>query len=103
MAAEILDLQKHYVLKSETVRALQGVSFKVPQGDYVAIMGPSGSGKSTLLNLLGCLDRPTAGSSLLGDRDVAQMSDDQLSHMRCLLYTSPSPRDQRGSRMPSSA
>ena len=82
MAAEIRELQKHYVLKSETVRALRGVSFSVPQGDYVAIMGPSGSGKSTLLNLLGCLDRPTAGSYLLGERDVAQMTDDQLSHMR---------------------
>jgi putative ABC transport system ATP-binding protein len=82
MAAEISELQKHYVLKSETVRALRGVSFSVPQGDYVAIMGPSGSGKSTLLNLLGCLDHPTSGAYLLGDRDVAQMTDDQLSHMR---------------------
>ncbi|MDA8563211.1 ABC transporter ATP-binding protein [Mariniblastus sp.] len=82
MAAEIHELSKHYVLKSETVRALRGVSFNVPQGDYVAIMGPSGSGKSTLLNLLGCLDRPTSGSYMLGDRDVSKMSDDQLSHMR---------------------
>lgn len=82
MAAVIRDLQKHYVLKSETVRALRGVSFEVPQGDYVAIMGPSGSGKSTLLNLLGCLDQPTSGSYMLGDRDVAKMTDDQLSHVR---------------------
>ncbi len=58
MAAVIRGLTKHYVLKSETVRALRGVSFDVPEGDYIAIMGPSGSGKSTLLNLLGCLDRP---------------------------------------------
>ena len=82
MAAVIRGLQKHYVLKSETVRALRGVSFEVPQGDYVAIMGPSGSGKSTLLNLLGCLDRPTEGSFLLGDDDVATMSDDELSAIR---------------------
>ena len=82
MAAVIRDLQKHYVLKSETVRALRGVSFDVPEGDYVAIMGPSGSGKSTLLNLLGCLDQPTHGSFLLGDEDVAQMTDDQLSTIR---------------------
>lgn len=82
IAASIRDLQKHYVLKSETVRALRGVSFDVPQGDYVAIMGPSGSGKSTLLNLLGCLDRPTHGSFFLGDEDVATMTDDQLSMIR---------------------
>lgn len=75
-------LTKEYALKGETVRALRGVSFDVPEGDYVAIMGPSGSGKSTLLNLLGCLDRPSAGSLFLGDSDVAKMSDDELSYVR---------------------
>jgi putative ABC transport system ATP-binding protein len=64
------------------VRALRGVSFEVPEGDYVAIMGPSGSGKSTLLNLLGCLDRPTSGSMYLGDANVAKMNDNQLSYTR---------------------
>lgn len=82
LAASIRDLTKHYVLKSETVKALRGVSFDVPEGDYVAIMGPSGSGKSTLLNLLGCLDRPTGGSFVLGGDDVAQMTDDELSGIR---------------------
>ncbi len=81
-AVEIHELQKHYVLKSETVRALRGVSFNVPQGDYVAIMGPSGSGKSTLLNLLGCLDRPTSGSFMLGNDNVALMGDDERSEIR---------------------
>jgi putative ABC transport system ATP-binding protein len=81
-AARLIDLRKDYVLKSETVRALRGVSFEVPEGDYVAIMGPSGSGKSTLLNLLGCLDRPTSGNFFLGEDDVSQMNDDQLSHIR---------------------
>jgi putative ABC transport system ATP-binding protein len=81
-ACRVVDLKKEYVLKSETVRALRGVTFDVPVGDYVAIMGPSGSGKSTLLNLLGCLDQPTAGSLWLGDDDVAKMSDDQLADIR---------------------
>lgn len=81
-AVQINELTKHYVLKGETVRALRGVTFDVPRGDYVAIMGPSGSGKSTLLNLLGCLDRPTSGSFTLGDDNVAQMNDDQLSAIR---------------------
>jgi putative ABC transport system ATP-binding protein len=82
LAAKLVDLKKHYVLKGETVRALRGVSFDVPEGDYMAIMGPSGSGKSTLLNLLGCLDRPTDGSLFLGDKDVATMNDNELSLTR---------------------
>src|SRR5215210_686383 len=82
VAVKLIDIKKHYVLKSETVRALRGVSFDVPAGDYVAIMGPSGSGKSTLLNLLGCLDKPTSGKFLMGDDNVAQMTDDQLAFVR---------------------
>ncbi len=82
LAASIQDLVKDYVLKGETVQALRGVSFDVPEGDHVAIMGPSGSGKSTLLNLLGCLDRPTRGHLYLGEDDVGQMNDDELSTVR---------------------
>lgn len=82
VAARIENLKKDYVLKSETVHALRGVSFDLPQGEYVAIMGPSGSGKSTLLNLLGCLDKPTGGKFFLGNDNVAEMNDDQLSHIR---------------------
>jgi putative ABC transport system ATP-binding protein len=81
-ACSIRNLKKEYALKGETVRALRGVSFDVPEGDYVAIMGPSGSGKSTLLNLLGCLDKPTAGELLLGSDNVAKMSDNQLAEIR---------------------
>ncbi|MFK7737470.1 MAG: ABC transporter ATP-binding protein [Pirellulaceae bacterium] len=81
-ACSIRELKKEYVLKSETVRALRGVSFDVPEGDYVAIMGPSGSGKSTLLNLLGCLDQPTDGELLLGKDNVATMTDDELAEIR---------------------
>jgi putative ABC transport system ATP-binding protein len=82
IAASTTDVTKHYVLDGETVRALRGVTIDVPEGDYVAIMGASGSGKSTLLNLLGCLDRPTSGRLMLGDDDVSQLSDDQLSEIR---------------------
>jgi putative ABC transport system ATP-binding protein len=81
-AARVEDLHKDYYLGAETVRALRGVSFEIPHGDFVAIMGPSGSGKSTLLNLLGCLDRPTSGKYFLGDDDVARLSDDDLSEIR---------------------
>ncbi len=78
----IIDLVKHYFLESVTVRALEGVTLNVAQGEFVALMGPSGSGKSTLLNLLGCLDRPTHGKYYLGDEDVSAMDDDQLSEIR---------------------
>jgi len=81
-AARVQGVTKEYVLDGETVRALRGVDLEVPEGDYVAIIGASGSGKSTLLNLLGCLDRPTSGSLFLGEDDVSQLSDDQLSEIR---------------------
>lgn len=82
LAARIQNLRRTYVLGGEEVHALRDVSLDIPEGDYVAIMGPSGSGKSTLLNLLGCLDRPTAGRFYLGDDDVAQLNDDELSEIR---------------------
>jgi putative ABC transport system ATP-binding protein len=82
LAVSVADLCKDYVLSGETIHALRGVSFDVPEGDYISIMGHSGSGKSTLLNLLGCLDRPTAGRFLLSDVDVSQMSDDRLAEIR---------------------
>ena len=81
-ALRVRELRKDYVMKGETVQALRGVTFDVTDGDYMAVMGPSGSGKSTLLNLLGCLDRPTAGEYFLGDQNVAELDDDSLSEVR---------------------
>jgi putative ABC transport system ATP-binding protein len=78
----VIDLWKDYFLESVVVHALRGVSLTVEEGDFVALMGPSGSGKSTLLNLLGCLDRPTGGQYFLGNEDVSEMDDDQLSEAR---------------------
>jgi len=76
-------LEKTYVLGEENiVRALAGVDLTIHAGSFVAIMGPSGSGKSTMLNILGCLDRPSAGRYFLGGEDVSRMSDDALSEVR---------------------
>ena len=80
---QIEGVEKRYVLGGEAdVLALRGVDLRITAGSYVAIMGPSGSGKSTMLNILGCLDRPTAGSYWLGGEDVARMPDDELSEAR---------------------
>ena len=61
---------------------LKGISLNILKNEYVALMGPSGSGKSTLMNILGCLDRPTTGEYYLYDREVAQLSDDELAEVR---------------------
>ncbi|MFP6901332.1 MAG: ABC transporter ATP-binding protein [Opitutales bacterium] len=79
---ELRDLGKVYDLGAVQVPALGGLNFEIEEGGYTAIMGPSGSGKSTLLNILGCLDRPTAGAYILGGDDVAHMSDNELSRIR---------------------
>jgi putative ABC transport system ATP-binding protein len=64
------------------VHALRGISANIRRGEYVAIVGASGSGKSTLMNILGCLDRPTAGTYWLDNEDVSQLDDNQLSDIR---------------------
>jgi putative ABC transport system ATP-binding protein len=79
---ETVDLWKTYVMGSEEIHALRGVSVQIERGEYVAIMGPSGSGKSTLMNLIGCLDTPTRGSYLLNGKQVSQMNDNELARIR---------------------
>jgi len=76
------DISRTFVVGDRPVHALRGVSFTITAGEYVSIMGPSGSGKSTLLNILGCLDRPTAGSYQLDGRETARLSETELAGIR---------------------
>ena len=79
---DLEDVCKTYLMGTEEVHALAGVSVSFEKGGFWAVMGPSGSGKSTLLNLLGCLDRPTSGRYLLNGADVSLLDDDELSQLR---------------------
>ena len=79
---ETKDLWKTYVMGSEEIHALRGVSTEIERGEYVAIMGPSGSGKSTLMNLIGCLDTPSKGTYLLNGKHVSDMNDNELARIR---------------------
>ena len=81
---ELSGVCRDYEVGGQPVHALRDIRLEIPDGDYLSIMGPSGSGKSTLLNILGCLDRPTAGSYRLDGTEVAQLSDDALALVRRL-------------------
>ena len=76
------DLWKTYIMGSEQIHAVSGISVEIHKGEYVAIMGPSGSGKSTLMNLIGCLDTASAGQYYINGNLVSDLSDDELARIR---------------------
>jgi putative ABC transport system ATP-binding protein len=79
---EIKELKRNFIMGSETVHALRGISFDVDAGEFVTIMGSSGSGKTTLLNILGCLDKPSIGNYFLDGVDIKSLSRDELAQLR---------------------
>ncbi|MFO8150635.1 MAG: ATP-binding cassette domain-containing protein, partial [Trueperaceae bacterium] len=81
-ALELDAISKVYPLAEEDFYALREVSFDVPVGEYVALMGPSGSGKSTLMNLIGLLDTPTEGRALLAGQDAGDLDPEEQAAMR---------------------
>lgn len=79
---ETSEIAKRYVMGSEIIQALKSVTISVNKGEYVAFMGPSGSGKSTLMNIIGCLDTPTTGRYVLNNKDVSDMTENELAEIR---------------------
>ncbi len=77
------DVVKEYMMGTQIVRALNGVTLDIVRGEYLSIMGPSGSGKSTLFNMIGGLDKPTSGSVFINDVDMAQLDAQELAFLRC--------------------
>ena len=82
MLIRLTNVTKHYTVGVEKIRALDGVDLNIGRNEYVAIMGASGSGKSTLMNILGCLDRPTAGVYELNDRRISDYGAARLANVR---------------------
>ena len=76
------DVRRYYLVGENVIRALDGISFDIPQGDFLAIMGPSGSGKSTLMNLIGCLDTPTSGIIRIEGEALGEMDEEELAMIR---------------------
>lgn len=79
---ELKEIVKLYIMGTEELYALNGITTNIYKNDYVAIMGPSGSGKSTLMNIIGCLDSPTSGEYHLNGKNVSEMDDDELAEIR---------------------
>lgn len=78
----LTNIRKTYDLGQVKIEVLKGINSFIQKNEYVAIMGPSGSGKSTLMNILGCLDKPSAGAYVLNGTDVSRMNDDELAEVR---------------------
>lgn len=79
---ETREISKVYRMGNQIVNALQSISISIDRGEYVAFMGPSGSGKSTLMNIVGCLDTPTTGSYMLNNKQVSEMTENELADTR---------------------
>jgi|TARA_B100000902_G_C27318231_1_gene922639 putative ABC transport system ATP-binding protein len=79
---EVQDISRHYYVGQQTVKALDSITVDIKRNEYVSFMGASGSGKSTLMNIIGCLDSPTGGTYKLNNKDVSNMSEDELADIR---------------------
>ncbi|MCG2869062.1 MAG: ABC transporter ATP-binding protein [Candidatus Nanopusillus sp.] len=82
MIVKLENIEKIYYVGGYPIKALDNVSLKIKEGEFLSIVGPSGSGKSTLLAIMGCLDRPTKGKVYLFDKDISKLNDNQLSELR---------------------
>jgi len=82
MIVKLENIEKIYYVGGYPIKALENVSLKIKEGEFLSIVGPSGSGKSTLLAIMGCLDRPTKGKVYLFDKDISKLNDNQLSELR---------------------
>tara|TARA_Y100000996_G_scaffold410744_1_gene393640 strand:+ start:532 stop:1215 length:684 start_codon:yes stop_codon:yes gene_type:complete len=79
---EVKDISRHYFVGQQTVKALDSITVDIKKNEYVSFMGASGSGKSTLMNIIGCLDSPTGGTYKLNNKDVSNMSENELADIR---------------------
>ncbi len=79
---KLTNIQRHYRMGAEIIRAVENISLNINRNEYVALMGPSGSGKSTLMNVIGCLDTPTSGEYILNNKNVSEMTDNELAEVR---------------------